>query len=249
MNYRFFTDESGTHSLNAPIFSIGGFVLEEEQVESIEEALDSICRSYLVESELKWTAMGRHRSIQTQELAEDAARALFAAGARFHAIVVNKRTFRLWQGDREEAFWRAYGLLTQNVTERLQTAVRMSVDDRSDRYPRRHEVLQIVSNHSLRKNSRPGSVASVDRIDSRSSRIVQMADILVGAITADTTEYIDPHLVVAPRKREVSGMLASILGWDRLWYDTMPNEHVNVWHFPPDGFRGLPETSEVSLQL
>jgi hypothetical protein len=33
--------------------------------------------------------------------------------------------------------------------------------------------------------------------------------------------------------------LASVLGWDALYYDTWPNKRFNIWHFPPDsGWRG-----------
>ena len=38
--------------------------------------------------------------------------------------------------------------------------------------------------------------------------------------------------------------MASILGWDSLAYDTMPNNDFNIWHFPPET-RAIPATKQV----
>ncbi|MFB6262535.1 MAG: DUF3800 domain-containing protein, partial [Bradymonadaceae bacterium] len=81
------------------------------------------------------------------------------------------------------------------------------------------------------------------RVDSRSSRGVQLADLFVGALRASWED--DP----TGARGEVAGELATQLGWNDLQAATEPNLKFNVW-LHRDSFDRAPglETRELRLE-
>jgi hypothetical protein len=90
-----------------------------------------------------------------------------------------------------------------------------------------------------------GSISDVMQRDSKDFLLIQVADLLTGAINAAHNRYLDPTFTLHPGKEFTISKLAGVLGWDTLWYDTYPNAGFNVWHFPWQEFRGKPRTRNV----
>lgn len=240
-----FGDESGIHKVGYACYGIGAFFFPADATASIESELARICAAFGVQEELKWTRIAKYRP--TLEAAISGIAFLLHAGYGFHAIVVEKSSFRKWtQGDQEEAFYTSYYQFARNLGKRFNEPIALFIDDRSDRYPHRAQVLQTVTNRALTKIAASGTVSSVTKVDSKTCRALQFADILIGAITADTNEYLGGGNPINEGKRELISRAAAVLGWDSLRYDTMPNAVVNVWHFPQE-FRARPATRSVRI--
>lgn len=240
-----FGDESGIHRQRSPVYSIGCLVVESASVPSVEAGLEAILQSHGVPDELKWTKVGGHRA--RADAAEEGLRFLFQNKVRYFAIVVRKDIYQKWRTDREEAFYTTYYLLAKQMAERLGD-IDLRIDERVDRYSKRGEVMRIVSNNALRRIGSPANVASVEMIDSKASRILQFADLLTGAINADTSSLLLPGAPVNDGKRELITRIAAMFGWKRLYHDTYPNSRLNLWHFPIE-FRNVPGTRNVPLDL
>ncbi|MCA9855473.1 MAG: DUF3800 domain-containing protein [Dehalococcoidia bacterium] len=234
--YRVFGDESGIHK-GVPCYGIGCIVVPEPEVDRLQARVAEVFRQNGVgDREMKWSAIRRHNA--TIQAARDATRLLIQEEVMFQAIVVNKRLYRNWPGNEEEAFYKTYSFLVKSIGDRLAGQFRVMIDDRSDRYARRAEVVQIVTNRFLQ--SAPDAdnrILGVEKVDSKVHPLLQMTDVWLGAITASTNchvvECTDDHL----GKTVIANDLAQAVGWDGLHFDTMPNRIFNVWHFPI-GFRG-----------
>jgi hypothetical protein len=82
-------------------------------------------------------------------------------------------------------------------------------------------------------------------IDSNDSRILQLSDVMTGAITADTHRYLGGDAIPMNKaKAEIIRRIAALFEWDRLCYDTYPNPLINIWHFPRE-FRARPRTRHI----
>ena len=58
-------------------------------------------------------------------------------------------------------------------------------------------------------------------------------------------KYLDPTTEMSEGKRILIGRMAATLGWDNLWYDTMPKARFNIWQFPTE-YRNTPATKPMS---
>ncbi len=237
-------DESGIHSGEYDCYGIGAVLVPADAVGDLSHALLSILESHGLQRELKWTAIRSHVVTRAASLA--CVEEVLRRGASFQIIVVSKRAYRLWAGDQEVAFYKSYWQLARHMAK--EASVDLVIDDRSDRYPRRAEVLHLVANRALAKMQAGGTVKSVRKADSRSEPLLQVADLLVGAVTCDTNRYLRSAFEVHAAKVSFIENLAKLLGWDRLCYDTMPsNGRFNIWHFPRE-FTGVPGTRPVVLR-
>lgn len=238
-----FGDESGIHKLGYACYGIGAFFFPSDARACIERDLATICARFGLSEELKWNRIGKFRA--TIEAAVEGLHFLLRSGCGFHAIVVEKDSFRKWKtGDQEEAFYLSYYEFARNLGKRFNEPIDLFIDDRSDRYPHRAEVLQTVTNRALEKVNASGTVSSITKVDSKLHRALQFTDILIGAITSDTNEYLGGKNPINVGKREVILRTAAMLGWDGLRYDTMPNSLFNIWHFPIE-FRSRPGTRSI----
>lgn len=235
MTYVAFGDESGIHRRQSPVYAIGGFVVPEDSIAGLSADLHAVLAHYGISDELKWTKVGSFRA--RSAAAYDGVKLLLERGARFDAIVVEKATYRKWQVNREDAFYHTYYQLARHIARAAGGPVHLRIDQRHDRYAKRLEVLEIVTNHSLARMADTGVVSSVAMEDSKQQVLLQFTDVLVGALASDTSLYVDASTPVNKAKRDLIVRLAHLVGWPRLCYDTYPNGAFNVWHFPRE-FRG-----------
>ena len=237
-----FADESGT-SGSSRCYAIGVLSVAAEKVEEFNSWFWSQKNRHGVQGEFKWTRIRRsHGAIN---LAIDALDAILRSeSATFDAIVVNKQQYRNWQGgtaQRERAFYQSYTQLLRHVVRRAEQTSRVLIDNRSDSYPRHHEVVLTVGNRMLAQLESSGRLDGVDRADSRSVPGIQVTDVLTGAINAAHLRQLDAASVMNAAKELTVRRLASMLGWDDLCYDTFPHTKFNIWHFPIE-YRAMPRT-------
>ena len=220
-------------------------MIEEDRVQFLERQLSAIYAEHGIDYELKWNRVRRYRP--DIEAVCAGINLLINTDASFEAIVVEKATYEKWQdGDHESAFYLTYGLLAAHIAKARPDSFEFWIDGRSDSYDKRPEVMQIITNYRSRRLTGAAELAGVKMVDSKANAIVQMADVLIGAVTADTHRYLLGGNDLNEGKEEVITRLATMIGWDRLIYDTYPNSEFNVWHFPPE-FRAVPATRHVLL--
>jgi hypothetical protein len=239
-----FGDESGIQKKGYACYGIGAFFFPAAMAERVNAEVESICAAYQVSEELKWSRINDYRA--TIEAGLEAIELLLGSGCGFHAMVVEKKSFHKWKTDQEEAFYTSYYYLARHLGQQFVEPVHLFIDDKSDRYAHRVEVLHTVTNRALAKLQAVATVEEVTKIDSKKHRALQVADLLIGAITADTNAFLGGTNPVNQGKKEVISRLASLFGWDGLRYDTMPNSVLNIWHFPIE-FRGRVPTRSIRL--
>ena len=238
-------DESGIHRRRSPCYAIGCVVVDESSIAQVDVDLRAILTTHGVSDELKWSKIGSYRARSEAALAGVAA--LLQDGVRFSAIVVDKRRYAKWSRDREDAFYHTYFQIVRHIARTAEGPIDVLLDQRHDRYPRRTEVLELVTNRALAKIGLNPSVARVDMVDSREHIILQFTDILVGAITSATGRYLDSDFPMNDGKLALDRDIASLVGWPSLCHDSYPYESFNGWHFPIE-FRGQPQTLPVRVK-
>lgn len=248
VSYTFFGEESGTHPHGYRCFGIGGFLVPDRALERIDQELIEVANRLGVDRELKWKRIGTNQRLD--RFAAAGLDYLDDAGTRIEVMVVDKPSFQLWQSaDRSEAFYKCYTLLAKDVAGRVDGDIRLVIDRRSDRYPKHSEVLTNIASHFLKRELRIGRVLETEPRDSKSTLLLQFADLLVGAVTADTNASLLPRRPpFSDAKRTMITHAAGMAGWDRLCHDTMPNGTFNIWHFP-QSFRAVPATRAVKPRL
>lgn len=162
----------------------------------------------------------------------------------FNAIVVHKEKFRNWSTNREKAFYQTYTELIKHCVVNTREQLEVHMDNRSDSYSKRHEVVNIIVNHMLHQVPSQGVVSNVTKSDSKQHPGLQVADILTGAINSAHHRYLNPALQMSDGKKVFISRMARILGWDEVIYDTWPNVDFNIWHFPKE-YRANPMTRRV----
>jgi len=242
-----FADESAT-SPDSPCYGIGALVVPSVVQDAFVDAFDKLRGQHGVAHELKWNDIGSsHGSIN---FVLDWMGIIQQTNLTFGTIVVHKGHYRLWSSpgaDREEAFYKTYTLLMNDLAKRRQGEFEVYIDRRTDRYEKHDEVMEKITNYMLARIGARSKITHVTKSDSKLVAGIQIADVLTGAITASHREYLAGSSMLRRGKRLLVNRLAMMLGWDALWYDTMPNSHFNIWHFPPEEFRARPRTREVRL--
>ena len=122
--------------------------------------------------------------------------------------------------------------------------MRVFIDDRSDEYPRQPEVIQIVGNHMLKDLADARRLGDVTKVNSKLEPVIQVADLLTGAITAAHRIDLNPADALHPGKLLAISRVAEMFDWPDMVCDTMPDSRFNVWHFPKQ-YRAQPATRSV----
>ena len=243
-----YADESGT-AAGTKCYTIGIVTVPEAKESEFEEWFRELKRMHGVNQELKWTRIRRsHGAINC--LLDLLRQVMTSPYLTYDSIVVQKELYRNWQGgsaQEEVAFYKTYTLLLRHIARRTKDSVEVYIDDRSDSYPKQHEVVEAIGNNMLAQLQSSGRLTSVTKASSKNLSGIQAADILTGAINAAHQRYLDPKTQLNDGKALAIERLAEMLGWDDLCYDTMPDLRMNIWHFPRE-YRRVPETLAYSFQ-
>jgi hypothetical protein len=244
-----FADESGIDGRSS-CYSIGAVSVDADRVDAFQEFFKSKLRQHGVQGEAKWTRVRMGHGLINFAL--DALSSILRSdSASFDIIVVNKSLFRNWTlrlVTKETAFYQTYTYLLRHIVSRAKVTADVYIDDRSDAYAKRHEVVEKIGNNMLQKLANKGRLGTVCKVPSSQYVGIQIADLLTGAINAAHSLRLNPRLPIHPGKRLAIERLAEMLGWDDLCYDTMPSDKFNIWHFPIE-YRSFPKTKNLELDV
>jgi len=240
-----FADESGIDGKTS-CYAIGVVSFDADCLDGFEDYFKSKLTSHGVQGEGKWTKVrGSHGLIN---FTLDALNSILRShSACFDTIVVNTSLFRNWSSPfmtKEEAFYQTYTFLLQHIAKRANLPAEIFIDDRSDGYPKRDEMMENIGNNMLAQLATAGRLTGVRKVSSHNCVGVQVADLLTGAVNAAHARSLNTRTPLHPGKRLAIERLAQIIGWDDLCYDTMPSDKFNVWHFPIE-YRAVPRTRAV----
>lgn len=242
-----FADESGIDG-KTNCYAIGVVSFEADCLDRFEDYFKSKLTSHGVQGEGKWTKVrGSHGLINFTLDALNAI--LHSQSASFDAIVVNTSLFRNWSSPlmlKEDAFYQTYTLLLRHIAKRANLPAEIFIDDRSDGYAKRDEMMEKIGNNMLAQLATAGRLTDVHKVNSHDCVGVQVADLLTGAVNAAHARLLNARTPLHPGKRLAIERLAQMIGWDDLCYDTMPSEKFNIWHFPIE-YRAVPRTRSVNL--
>jgi len=241
-----FADESGIDG-KTNCYTIGVVSFDANCLEGFEDYFKSKLTIHGVQGEGKWTKVrGSHGLIN---FTLDALNSILRSkSASFDAIVVNTSLFRNWSSPlmtKEDAFYQTYTYLLQYIANRANLPSEVFIDDRSDSYAKRDEMMEKIGNNMLAQLASAGRLTDVHKVNSHDCVGVQVADLLTGAINASHARLLNARIPLHPGKRLAIERLAQMLGWDDLCYDTMPSDKFNIWHFPLE-FRAVPRTRAVN---
>lgn len=239
--YTLFADESGTSS-SEKCYTIGCVLIPAFMVDDFRSEILSLIEVHnLPDQEYKWTRIKNNYGIINFMI--DILRLILESDASFICKVVWKEHYRNWRGHQETAFYKTYTNLIEYCARIFNTNIKAKIDDKQDAYDKHHEVVQIIANHKLK--DRLGSIDNVERCDSKSEILIQVADLLTGAINASHNLFLNRDAQLNSGKRLAISKLAETIGWDALHYDTFPNASFNIWHFPMKEFRNNPATRKI----
>lgn len=246
MRYVLFADESGT-SPPSKCFSIGALLIPEAQLGDFLHAVTDLILRHRIpqDREIKWERVKNSHGLINFSI--DVLRLILTSASCFSGFVAWKKPFHVWNKDEEKGFYMSYTMLMEHSARILNAEVKASIDHRNNSYDKNHEVVRIIANHKLKGSI--GSISDVQMVDSKEEILVQVTDLLIGAVNTAHNAYLDKEFSVHLGKRIAIEKLAEILGWDNLWYDTFPNAGFNIWHFPWKEFRGIPETKVVTPNI
>lgn len=239
-----FCDESGTNK-NDACYSIGALSIPHSKLPNFNSVMSSLASQHGIQSEVKWEKVRNSHGLINFGL--DCLKRTIPGSPQLSVIVVHKGKYRKWsEGDREEAFYTTYSLLLKGLLSSKDHSAEVLLDDRNDSYPKQEEVLQIVTGNMLRQIGSATDISSLTKEDSRKHWGLQLVDLIAGAVDCAHNLYLNPSAQVSPGKLLFIERFSSILGWDRLVYDTYPNSEFNIWHFPSE-YRADPESRHIDF--
>jgi len=243
VEYSLFADESGTSAVDK-CFTIGCLLVPNDFLDDFEQQVEQLIEKHNLprDRELKWSRV--KKSYGMVNFLIDLTQLISNSPASFICKVSWKQHYFNWQANEEVAFYKSYTMLMAYCARILKSNIIAKIDDKSDSYTKRAEVVEIIGNHNLK--DKLGSIAEVKQCDSKSELLIQVADLFTGAINASHNLFIYPEAEIHKGKILAINKIAECLGWDSLHYDTFPNADINIWHFPEKEYRNVPKTLDIA---
>jgi hypothetical protein len=240
-----FADESGTHG-NTKCYGIGVVSVESDRLDGFVRTFGKLRAKHNVTGELKWEKI-RNRFSDVNFILDWIDHILSSHTGYFDVIIVNTTKYRNWckrDANRERAFYQTYTALLTHMTKRSGKITDVFIDERSDSYALQHEAMGVIGNRMLARLASSGQLRNVQRVRSKETPGIQVADVLTGLVVAAHARKLDSSVAVNATKALAITRAATMLGWDDLCYDTLPDSKFNIWHFPIQ-YRGQPATRRV----
>jgi hypothetical protein len=221
-----FCDETGTH--DCEFFGWGSIWCPTDRVAELEGLVDDICARHSVRGELGWkyaTSRARFHEAIVEAFFE-------RPWLCFQSLLVRKDDMRIFGEDHHSVAFRKLlcTLLTTQVSrfDALPGGPRsfeLRVDEvgETTRALTRQELRILLAAIRKRSDGPEPMVTELGRVDSRTCRGIQLADLLVGALRS-AWEGNPPGT-----KGRVCDAIATHLGWDSLRATTHRNLKFNVW--------------------
>jgi hypothetical protein len=242
VEYSLFADESGISAVDK-CFTIGCLLVPNDYLDEFEQEIYQLIKKHNLPSdrELKWSRV--NNSYGMINFLIDLTQLISNSPVSFICKVSWKQHYYNWQANEEVAFYKSYTMLMSYCARILKSNISAKIDDKSDSYGKRAEVVEIIGNHTLR--DKLGAIAEVKKCDSKSELLIQVADLFTGAINSSHNLFLNPEAKIHKGKVLAISKISQCLGWDALHYDTYPNSDINIWHFPEREYRKVPNTLDV----
>jgi|WetSurMetagenome_2_1015567.scaffolds.fasta_scaffold16926_3 hypothetical protein len=239
-----FADESGT-DVGHQCYTIGALKLSNQQLELLINKYDELNNKYRIIGEIKWKKIGDSAGIEKFGL--EMLDFIIKNNFEISFIVVRKNVFRKWSQNKETAFYMTYNYLLKHILKVEKGDCRVFIDNRNDSYKKQDEVIGIITNNMLNQANSDSNIEKVTKSDSKTYKAIQIIDLFIGAINASTNIFLNNKFSINEGKKEFITKMADYFGWDALYYDTFPNNFINIWHFPIE-FRAIPKSQNITLK-
>jgi hypothetical protein len=198
------------------------------------QMIEAVRVRHAYDREIKWNKVtGRYAEFYT-DLVDEFFRVPWL---QFHCVLVERAIVRkeLHPGGFDEARQKHFTMLLTNKIRRVlrahperQQTFRIWVDPLHSRYSKADELVEVVSNHVLKRVS--GRTSCVDGVFTHRSHekpSIQLSDLLLGAVWSSFEGSAESEA-----KLDVQTEIAWHLGWPDLLADTHPQERkFNIWSF------------------
>lgn len=230
-----FVDESSQN--NHQFMVLGALVVPGTAVQACEDSIRAILERHKMLGEMKWSKVSRGKLEVYRALVAHHFYLVQSCGIEFHAMTVDCRELdhvAYNHGDAELGFNKfVFRLLNVRVGKRFGTAERIVVhmDSRNtNRHP--SELQTILNAAAARDYAPPGAVpfARVAHRDSKGSRLVQLCDLLSGAVAWHKNDH-DAREGASQAKTLLANEIANRIGRARLGADTPMGQYaLSVWN-------------------
>lgn len=229
-----FVDESCQNDHHYMV--LGALSVPGELVAQLEDELGGELAAHrLGESEVKWTKIRNANSIGYRAFVDKHFDVLCARGVEFHALVIDNfaldnRCYN--QGDADLAYAKfLHSLLLYRVGLRFPAdAIVVDLDARNT--TRDPEELRRILNYGMRRRLGVSDepFRRIAHRDSRGSRLLQLSDLLAGAVAWHKNDH-DARGNAAASKVDFANYIAGRVGLRRLGADSPRREiRLNVWN-------------------
>ena len=231
-----FVDESSQNG--HPYMVLGAVIVPGDAVAKCEQSITSILTEERMFGEIKWTKVSRSKLGVYRRLAAEHFRLVTTEGVEFIALIVATQGLdhaAYNQGDAEigfnkflfEILWHGAGL-RYGANEKIV----VHLDSRTANHDLT-ELTVCLNRKATRAFGGPvrAPFARVAFRDSKNSRIMQLADLLTGAIAWHKNDH-DATLNPSAARLELANEIARLAGRKRLGANTPRGEWaVNCWNF------------------
>jgi len=226
MRYNIYCDEASTTV--ARYMLIGGLWVPWDIEPDVRAGLTEVRARHGLNAEMKWTKVSQRMLPAYQEFVD----VFFGIGqVSFKCIVLDTHILdyrNYHKGDEELGFYKFY---YQLVSRNLQPGnlYWLYTDERKNRKPYRLAVLKLTVNWWWKKRAGVEPLRNVEARRSHDEDLIQVADILLGALGYAWNEQSGSQAKLA-----LGAHIATRLGWPTLRLATRPTaQKVNVWKWRP----------------
>lgn len=245
-NYLVYCDESGMGG--EVYYGFGSLWMPWERRGDFAALIDGLRAKHGYEYEIKWKKVKSDNEAFYRELIEQFFQRTWLM---FHCVIVRRGyTDQAFHKDFDEEKRKRFSMLIKNKIKFFSggdpsKAYHVRVDPLPSRYPKADEAAFKIVGNTLKKELDVAPLKSLITRDSKQTRGIQLADVLLGATMSDWQEKAS-----APHKLSVKQKIAEHLGWPDLKADTKPHEwKFNIWYFydPSPRMPREIETRDVKL--
>lgn len=245
--YHIFVDESCTDG-NHGRMVFGGIILSSDAYTSVDEKLEAWRQRHGMHKELKWTKVKYRKLREYRDFAETGIYCARQGLLRFKSMVVKKeeidyKTFH--NNDKELGFYKLmYQFLLHSFGSHLKRGDRVLIhlDERVSKYPLSR--LHMFLNRGMRrKHQLIDPVASIQPIDSKKSNVLQLTDVLMGAVAFHWNERHIGVEEVTPKMSLAEG-IAHYCGFGETLQIETPSwsDGFGIWLFKFGAKKKRPES-------
>lgn len=232
-----FVDESSQNGHHFMV--LGALIVPLDQVAACTDAIEGVLGAHRMGvSEFKWTKVSNGKREAYRALVDLHFDTLVRVGVEFHAVVVDCQVIdhRYYNGGDEDLGYNKflYQLLLHRVGKRFGHEERIVVDLDARNTARDPMELQVVLNRAMSRELgsalRP-PFARIAHRDSKGARLLQMADLLSGALAWHKNDQ-DARAEASVTKVDLANHVASRVGLRRLggFNSARSETRLSVWN-------------------